>query len=225
MVMGYCRPLDLEERRALISRDATKRGEVRGENGYQYGVFLGSSLVFSAPHQEPHFREGVEKIGENGTADLAMMLADYTRGTALYTTGVQLGDPNWDESHEFSKEIQERSVGGAVVDLHIMRNRGVEVCLGLGIDHELSRPLWQPLLDEFLNADVRVSVNWPFGGRGRPITSKIQRLGVPALQIEMVPEVFDDNRHERACVVSALLMASRTWRDLFSREQGDEFES
>ena len=223
MAMEYCRPIDLEERRALIGRMALKRGEVRGGNGYQYGVSSGSSLVFSAPHQEPHFREGVEKIGENGTADLAMMLADSTRGTALYTTGFQLGDPNWDESHEFSKEIQELSVGGAVVDLHIMRNRGVEVCLGLGVDHELSRPLWQPLLDEFLNADVRVSINWPFGGRGRPLTSKMQRLGVPALQIEMVPEVFDDNRYERACVVSALIIVSKTWRDMFSEKQGDEF--
>ena len=223
MVMEYCRPLDLEERRALISMDTTKRGEVRGENGYQYGVFLGSSLVFSAPHQEPHFRESVEKIGENGTAELAMMLADSTGGTALYTTGFQLGDPNWDESHVFSKEIQELSVGGAVVDLHIMRNRGVEVCLGLGVDHELSRPLWQPLLDEFLNADVRVSINWPFGGRGRPITSTIQRLGVPALQVEMVPEVFSENTPERVSVISALIIVSKIWRDMFSEKQGDEF--
>jgi len=97
------------------------------------------------------------------------------------------------------------------------------VCLGLGVDHELSRPLWQPLLDEFLNADVRVSMNWPFGGRGRPITSKIQRLGVPALQVEMVPEVFSENTPEHVSVVSALIIASKTWRDVFSEKQGDEF--
>lgn len=184
-----------------------------GEAGNVYVVKSGGKLVFSAPHEEPHTREGQRKFKERGTAALAVILAERTGGSAIYTKGRQLGDPNWDGGHPYVSELENLAERGFVVDLHIMRNRGFEVCLGLGPSHKMSAMLWRPLLDELLEADVRVSLNWPFGGRGRPITSRMQALGIPALQIEMVPEVFEQGKSENVCVISALMRAAERWRD------------
>lgn len=191
-----------------------RQGEERGPDGHRFAVVSGGNMVFSAPHEEPHTRDGERKFRERGTALLSMLLASDVGGSAIYTAGWQLGDPNWDDPHPYFTEAKMLADGGGcVVDLHIMRNRGVEVCLGLGVDHTWIKWMWEPLLEELLNADVRVSLNWPFGGRGRPITSRMQRAGVPSIQIEMIPEVFDAETRERVCVVSALRRAALRWRD------------
>lgn len=58
-------------------------------------------ILFSAPHEATQLRDGVEKVAERGTADLAFALARATGGTALATADRQLGDPNWDVGHPY----------------------------------------------------------------------------------------------------------------------------
>ena len=157
-------------------------------------------------------RDGEPKQAESGTGLLAAVLAGRTGGSAFVTSGEQHGDPNWDEDHPFTLAAVNRADGGCLVDLHMMRPRGFEVCVGLGPNYEMARPLWVPLLDELLAADVRVSLNWPFGARGATvIAAAAQRSRVPAVQVEMAFEVFEEGSDAQACVVSALMRASRAW--------------
>jgi hypothetical protein len=179
-----------------------------------FAVVRGSNLVFSAPHEMPQFRDGEEKIGESGTAALAATLAAHTGGSAIWTHGTQAGDPNWDDPHPYASHLLGLAADGICVDLHMMRPRGFEVCIGLGPDHRLTRAVWDPLLDELLDADVRISLNWPFGARGRTLTTRAQAAGIAAIQVEMIPDVFDPSSNEYACVVSALLRAAARWRAL-----------
>ena len=170
--------------------------------------------MFSAPHEMPGFRDGEAKIGETGTAALAATLASHTGGSAIWTHGTQSGDPNWDDPHPYAEHLLDLAADGICVDLHMMRPRGFEVCIGLGIDHRLIRAVWEPLLDELLDADVRISLNWPFGARGRTLTARAQAGGIAAIQVEMIPDVFDLSSNEHVCVVSALLRAAARWQAL-----------
>lgn len=193
---------------------AQSAGEIITSVHGGFAVVRGSNLVFSAPHEMPQFRDGEEKIAEAGTAALAATLAAHTGGSAIWTHGTQAGDPNWDDPHPYASCLLGLAADGICVDLHMMRPRGFEVCIGLGPDHRLNRAVWEPLLDELLDADVRVSLNWPFGARGRTLTTRAQAAGIAAIQVEMIPDVFDPSRDEHACVVSALLRAAARWQAL-----------
>jgi hypothetical protein len=179
-----------------------------------FKVLRGSNLVFSAPHEMPQFRDGEENRGETGTAALAATLASHTGGSAIWTHGTQTGDPNWDDPHPYASHLFDQAANGICVDLHIMRPRGFEVCIGLGLEQRRIRAVWEPLLDELLDADVRISLNWPFGARGRTLTTRAQAAGIAAVQIEMIPDVFDPSSNEHTCVVSALLRAATRWQAL-----------
>ncbi len=176
-----------------------------------FTVTAGSTLVFSAPHEVPHMRDGAEKFGEGGTAALAEHLAALVAASAVCTTGTQLADPNWDDPHPFVTEALRLATHGALVDLHMMADRGVHVCIGLGPDHDTNRWLWEPLLDELLAADLKLSLNWPFAARKRTITTRAQAVGIPAIQVEMIPGAYTpgDPIHERA--TTALGNAAMTW--------------
>jgi hypothetical protein len=183
-----------------------------------FAIVRGSNLVFSAPHEMPQVRDGDVKIGETGTAALAATLAARTGGSAIWTHGSQNGDPNWDDPHPYADALISQAADGLSIDLHMMRPRGFEVCIGLGPDHRLTRDVWTPLLDELLDADVRVSLNWPFGARGRTLSTRAQAAGIKAIQVEMIPEVFDSSSDEHACVISAVLRTAARWHALLSFE-------
>lgn len=214
--MPHASPLDLPARHT----EATRLHELVLPDGTRtespVGSFItthGSSLVFSAPHEMEHTRDATQKHAEGGTGALAARLAALTGGSSIRTDGTQNGDPNWDDPHPYAEEALRLAAGGTLVDLHMMLNRGFEVCLGLGPDPSLNRHLWLVLVDELLAADVRVSLNWPFGAKGRTLTTRALRAGIPAVQIEMVPEAFDPTSDVFACVVSALGRASSAFAD------------
>ena len=212
--MPYCSPSDLDDRRAQTVVVTPSAVEIITSVHGDFAIVRGSNLVFSAPHEMPQLRDGEEKIGEAGTAALAATLATHTGGSAVWTHGNQAGDPNWDDPHPYASHLLGLAAEGICIDLHMMRPRGFEVCIGLGLDHRRTRTVWEPLLDELLDADVRVSLNWPFGARGRTLTARAQAAGIAAIQVEMIPDVFDPSRDEHACVVSALLRAAARWQAL-----------
>lgn len=185
---------DHASRQEEISRLRELSGAQRVFGSSPRGPFqtlTGKGILFSAPHEATHIRDGVEKRAEIGTAALAFALASYTDGSALATLGIQLGDPNWDLGSPYLDRAMELAGSSAVVDLHIMRPRGVEICLGLGPEPRLSAGLWNVLLEEAVAAGLRASINWPFGANARTITGQLQRRGVRAIQIELSSECFD----------------------------------
>lgn len=132
------------------------------------------------------------------------------------TVGQQAGDPNWDDDHPYVARITERRPCH-VLDLHIMRPRGVDVGVGGGAGIDPRGCLWTVLSDEFIAADLRWAVDWPFRGRGRTVARRTQERGGDAAQLELPWTVFvdaaadahdptpQDDRHlQRAAVLSAL---------------------
>lgn len=211
--MACLAPADLGQRELEVAEHDS--GAHEGRNTHtplgSFAQLLGGNLVFSASHEAEHRRNGEHKRAEPGTAKLAAMLAARSSGSALWTYGTQKGDPNWDLRHPYADRLVETAKGGGVIDLHVMRDRGVMVCLGLGPSHQMSKPLWEPLLEQLLDADVRVAINWPFGSRGRTLTARTQKQGIMSIQVEMIPEVFCDGHPARTCVVSALLRTASHW--------------
>jgi len=133
-------------------------------------LIRGDGLLFSAPHEAAQLRDGIEKIAERGTADLAFALARATGGSALATADRQLGDPNWDIGHPYIARAGTLAGEWPTIDLHIMRPRGLEICIGLGPKPKMSDDLWRPFVEEAVASGLRVSVNWPFAANARTVT-------------------------------------------------------
>lgn len=182
------RPEEEEGRRALlgemkkaITLPRTREPGARGPCEY----VKGSGLLFSAPHEVAQLRDGTEKVAERGTADLAFALAGITGASGLATVGRQAGDPNWDLNHPYINTARGLAGTAPIIDLHMMRPRGPDICIGLGPEPALSDGLWRPLLEEAVQSGLRASVNWPFGANARTVTGQLQRLGHAAVQVEL----------------------------------------
>jgi len=168
----------------------------------------GSGILFSAPHQATHIRDGREKTAERDTGALAFALARATGGAALATVPGQLGDPSWDLEHPYVARAAALAASAPAVDLHMMRPRGVELCVGLGPVPERSATLWQTIMEEALAAGLRASVNWPFAANPRTVTGQLQRRGLRAVQLELSWDCFEAGHPARARAWSALARAS-----------------
>ncbi len=181
------RRTELEALQRLARLPRQPESSSRGPWEFTQGV----GLLFSAPHEATQVRDGVEKIAERGTADLAFALAHVTGGSGLATTNRQSGDPNWDLDHPYITKARELAGSCPVIDLHMMRPRGLEICIGLGPDPRMSHELWRPFVEETVASGLRVSINWPFGANPRTVTGQIQRLGSRAVQLELSWECYD----------------------------------
>jgi hypothetical protein len=102
-----------------------------------------------------------------------------------------LGDPSWDADSPYLERDCQLAAGGLVIDLHMMRPRGVDICVGLGPRPELTERLWPIFVEEAVAGGLRPAVNWPFAAVGRTLTSQLQRRGIPAVQLELSGECFD----------------------------------
>jgi len=169
----------------------------------------GDGPLFSAPHEAAQLRDGVEKIAERGTADLAFALARATGGSALATADCQLGDPNWDIDHPYIAQAKTLAGEWPTVDLHMMQPRGLEICIGLGPEPKMSNDLWRSFLEEAVVSGLRVSVNWPFGANPRTVTGQLQRQGRRAVQLELSWDCYDPSHPAMPRAWSSLLRASR----------------
>jgi hypothetical protein len=169
----------------------------------------GEGLLFSAPHEVAQLRDGIDKIAERGTADLAFALAGATGGSALATVGRQLGDPNWDIEHPYIARARTLSGEWSTIDLHMMRPRGLEICIGLGPEPKLSNDLWRPFVEEAVVSGLRVSINWPFAANARTVTGQLQRGGRRAIQLELSWECYDPSHPAMRRAWSSLARAAR----------------
>lgn len=167
-------------------------------------------LLFSAPHEYPHKRDGVEKVAERGTSELAFTLAQLVDGFAIATTSSLESDPNWDKDHPYTKEVTKLFRNGVVIDLHIMKDRGFAACIGLGVNPSLLDGIWQRLVTEFVNSDITTCIGWPFAAGPRTVTSKLQADGLKAIQLELTPEFYDRNSELNEKVRSALVRFSNS---------------
>lgn len=172
-------------------------------------LIQGDGLLFSAPHEAAQVRDGIEKIAERGTADLAFALARATGGSALATAEGQSGDPNWDIGHPYIGRAKTLAGEWPTIDLHMMRPRGLEICIGLGPEPKMSNDLWRPFIEEAVLGGLRVSINWPFGANSRTVTGQMQLDGRRAIQLELSWECYDPGHPAMLRAWSSLARASR----------------
>lgn len=176
-----------------VVNDSEKRG---------FTSIHGDAVLFSAPHAVTHCRDGEAKQDEAGTEILAAGLAVDLGVSAIWSTSDLEGDPNWDHDHPFKLHAVDLCRDGSALDLHVMMDRGFDICLGLGDDPESSRRVWTSCVDEFVRAGFTVSINHPFPAGSRTITSHLQRSGTEAIQIEMTWDVCNpDGRGPRTAEV------------------------
>jgi N-formylglutamate amidohydrolase len=158
-------------------------GPVREERGRR--------IVFSAPHQAAHIREGATLPSEYGSAELAFSLARSVGGSAICTADPQSGDPNWDVGHPYCDVVYELADGAPVLDLHKMKPRGVDLCIGLGPHPERTQRLWVPIAKEAVASGLRVAVNWPFAAGPVTVTGQLQARGLEVVQLELSFDCYD----------------------------------
>ncbi len=184
-------------------------GERESSPAGPWDVVGGAGILFSAPHQVTHIRDGAGKTAEPGTGALAFALARYTDGAGIATAAQQAGDPNWDLENPYVARSQALAGTGPTVDIHMMRPRGVDMCLGLGPCPELAGGLWRAFVEEAVAAGLRVCLNWPFGGNPRTVTGQLQQRGRRAIQVELSSECFETSHPAMTRAWSAMGRAAR----------------
>ncbi len=165
-------------------------------------------MMLSAPHVAEQLRDGVSKRAEAGTRDLVRDLSAELGCSALHTEPPQAGDPNWDLDSPYLLRILDWQPRlEVVVDFHLMRPRGIDVCLGLGQPPHRDDSLWLPFATNAVAAGMTVGLNWPFAANPRTVTSQLQRRGMSALQIELNYECLGDEEAMRrtfSCLLTSL---------------------
>lgn len=151
----------------------------------------GTGPLLSAPHQVEHIRDGRVKRAEAGTGPMAFAIAHATGTSALCTAEGSRGDPNWDADHPYVDLAAHLSGGQPVLDLHTMRPRGVDICIGMGPRPDLAFDVWEVLAEESIRVGLRLSTNWPFAGGPRTVTGRLQARGIAAVQVELATHCFD----------------------------------
>lgn len=175
----------------------------------------GKGIVLSSPHQAAHVREGVTLPSEYGSAELAFALARSVNGSAVCTADPQTGDPNWDMGHPYCDAVHELANGAPVIDLHKMRPRGVDMCVGLGPRPKAAERLWLPIVKEAVDAGLRVAVNWPFAASPVTVTGQLQERGLEAVQVELSFDCYDTGA-TKVAAWSSMLRAIRIIMAAFS---------
>lgn len=172
-------------------------------------ILEGIGLVFSAPHEATHVRDGSSKRAERDTAALAFGLARRLGGGAIATVDGQVGDPNWDAGSPYINRLTTLAGESPVIDIHMMRPRGVEICIGLGPTPTRASGLWEALIAEAVQAGLRTSINWPYGANPRTITAQMQRRGLRAVQVELSSDCFNPEHPAMARAWSAMARAAQ----------------
>ncbi|OED37140.1 hypothetical protein AB833_24625 [Chromatiales bacterium (ex Bugula neritina AB1)] len=164
-------------------------------------------VLVSAPHACMHCRSGQWKMEEEYTAAFAVLLAEATGCSAIYTCAQTQEDPNWLQYGEYKKAIDELALKqkiNFVIDLHGMTNRhhmGVAIgtmqgraCSAASVQavftvagfsalplHELERKTelhWRNLVVDH--------PRFTGGVRNHTVTRHaVEQLRVPAVQIEL----------------------------------------
>jgi hypothetical protein len=214
---------ETDDLRRLAGRPRTREESPAGP----WEVVEGVGVVFSAPHEATHVRDGASKRAERDTATLAFGLAHRLGCGAIATVDGQVGDPNWDAGSPYVNRLAAlagyamagSAASGAaprpshgeslVIDIHMMRPRGVEVCLGLGPLPTQASGIWEVLIAEAVDAGLRASINWPYGANPRTITAQLQRRGLRAVQIELSSDCFNPEHPAMVRMWSALARAAQ----------------
>jgi hypothetical protein len=170
---------------------------------------IGRGIVFSAPHAAAHMRAGATLPAEGGSAELAFTLARALDGSAICAAEGLSGDPNWDIGHPYIDAVCKMADGAPVLDLHKMRPRGFDICVGLGPLPEMTERLWTPVVSEAVALGLRVTVNWPFAAGPVTVTGQLQARGLEAIQIELSFDCYDPGPIQVAAW-TALLRAARS---------------
>ena len=188
------RPLpdpDTEREFALLDAASSDLPAAIPERGGPLRKEKRRGIVFSAPHQAAHTREGVTLPSEFGSAELAFALARNVNGSAVCTAEGLEGDPNWDIGHPYVEAVYDLADGVPVIDLHKMRPHGVDICVGLGPNLKASERLWIPIVKKATAAGLRVGVNWPFAGGPVTVTGQLQERGLEVVQVELSFDCYD----------------------------------
>lgn len=183
-----------EQRRSETGVQVVQRGEhiVGGslnDGGRGFVTREGMAVLLSAPHAVTHIREGMPKQAEPRTDVIAAGVADVLGLSAIWSTSSLSGDPNWDMSHPYKDEALRLALGGVALDLHVMENRGFDICLGLGDQKHADPRLWKTCAEVFLSFGHTVSINYPFSAGRQTVTGFMQENSVRAIQVEMTWDV------------------------------------
>lgn len=172
----------------------------------------GEHLVFSAPHEVAQVRDGQPKLAEPGTGRLALAAATLLGAGGISTALSQTADPNWDREHPYIYAVGSLAPAtAAVIDLHMMLPRGIDVCVGLGPDPASVDGLWQPFVESLVRRDLKVAINWPFPAGRRTVTGKLQSQSRLAIQIEFSTDCFQPGTEQMRAAWCGLVEAGSHW--------------
>jgi hypothetical protein len=180
--------------------------DARGAAGSRWREQQGSArILISAPHEVEHWRNGAQKWAEPGTGRLAFALARLVDGSAIVTSGTQDGDPSWDEGTPYVRRAFELARGGPVLDLHMMGARTLDIAIGCGPFPDMVAAIADAIAREADVSALRVAVNEaPYRAAQVAVTSQLQQLEIPALQVEMAIQCYDVESNRAVAAWSAL---------------------
>lgn len=193
---------------------SAKLPDPQGLPGSRWRELDGSAgMLISAPHEVEHMRDGVRKWAEPGTGRLAFALAGLVDSSAMATSGTQDRDPSWDCGTAYVERAVELARGGPVIDLHMMGSADYDIAIGCGPFPQMVADIEAVIAREARVAALRVAVNEPpYRAEQVAVTSQLQHLRIPAVQIEMATQCYDIDYDRAVAAWSALGRAVRRIR-------------
>lgn len=150
-----------------------------------------SNVLIVAPHATRPTREGKLRFPDGGTGSLALMLAELTDSTVIYTTYASPSDPNYYDDNDFKRELKrlvKTEKPRLVLDLHASHwYRPYDVDFGTMNGESVKGNRWiVPSLIEHLEQEgmSNFSMDYFAATKHETVTKFVTALGTPCVQLE-----------------------------------------
>jgi hypothetical protein len=180
------RAISLEEGFASHSAEFAPEGEAWFE--VKHGS---SNVLIVAPHATRPTREGKLRFPDGGTGSLALMLAELTDSTVIYTTYASPSDPNYYDDNDFKRELA-RLVASEkprlVLDIHASHwYRPYDVDFGTMHGESIRGNRWiiRSLMAHLEQEGMsNFSMDYFAATKHATVTKFVTALGTPCVQLE-----------------------------------------
>ncbi|MGZ0707558.1 ketol-acid reductoisomerase [Coraliomargarita sp. W4R53] len=151
-----------------------------------------SNVLIVAPHATRPTREGKLRFPDGGTGSLAVMLAELTDSTVIYTTYASPSDPNYYDDNEFKRELArliETEQPRLVLDIHASHwYRPYDVDFGTMNGESIRGNRWiiKSLMSYLKDEGIsNFSMDYFAATAHETVTKFVSQQGIPCIQLEI----------------------------------------
>jgi hypothetical protein len=151
-----------------------------------------SNVLLVAPHATRPTREGKLRFPDGGTGSFALMLAELTDSTVIYTTYASPSDPNYYDDNDFKRELArlvKPQKPRLVLDIHASHwYRPYDVDFGTMNGESIKGNRWiiKSLIKHLEQEGMsNFSMDYFAATKNETVTKFVTAMGTPCVQLEL----------------------------------------